>query len=114
MLGDFADVEQAVGAGKDLNKSAELYQANHLAEVGLAHLRHGRQVANHLNGFVGGDFITGGNADLAVVLDVDLHAGLLDDGADHFASGSDDIADLIGGNLHGVDAWRGGRNGGGG
>ena len=35
-----------------------------------------------------------------------LHAGLLDDAADHLAARSDDLADLVGRNGHGVDARR--------
>jgi len=37
--------------------------------------------------------------DGAVVLDVDLRAGLLDDLADHLAARSDDFADLVAGIL---------------
>ena len=112
MLGDLADVQQAVGAGEDFNERAELDQPDHLAEVGLSEFRHSRQIADHLNGSVGGDFITRSNVDLTVVFDVNLHAGLLDDGANHLASGSDDVSNLIGRNLHGVDARRVRRNGG--
>ena len=36
-----------------------------------------------------------GDVDRAVVLDVDLGAGLLDDAADDLAAGSDDVADLV-------------------
>jgi hypothetical protein len=47
MLGDFADVEQAVGAGEDLDEGSELGETNHLAKVGLADLWHGGQVIDH-------------------------------------------------------------------
>ncbi|CUT16300.1 hypothetical protein BF49_7380 [Bradyrhizobium sp.] len=48
--------------------------------------------------------IAGSNLHGAVVLDVDLGAGLLDDLTDHLAAGADHFADLVGGNLEGLDA----------
>ena len=48
--------------------------------------------------------IVRGHVDLAGVFDVDLHAGLLDDAADHLAAGPDQVADLVGRNLQGVDS----------
>ena len=47
---------------------------------------------------------------LPVVFDVDLHAGLLDDAANHLAAGPNHVADLIDWNLQGVDSRREGRN----
>ena len=44
--------------------------------------------------------------DRAVVLDVHLGAGLLDDLADHLAAGADDVADLVLGDRHRLDARR--------
>ena len=46
----------------------------------------------------------GGNLHRAVVLDVDLGAGLLDDLADHLAAGADHFPDLVGRNLEHLDA----------
>jgi hypothetical protein len=42
----------------------------------------------------------------AVVLDVDLDAGALDDAADHLAARADDVADLVDRDLDGDDARR--------
>ena len=39
MLGNFADVQQAIGAGENFDKCAELSQAHHLAQIGLAKRR---------------------------------------------------------------------------
>ena len=47
--------------------------------------------------------------DHAVVVDVDLGAGLRDDFADDLAAGADDFADLVLGDLHRLDARRVGR-----
>ena len=50
--------------------------------------------------------VVGGDLHGAVVLDVDLGAGLLDDLADHLAAGADHFADLVGRDLEGLDARR--------
>ena len=36
LLGDLADVQQPVGAGKNFDEGAEVRQPHHLAEIGLA------------------------------------------------------------------------------
>src|SRR5207249_2662929 len=41
----------------------------------------------------------------AIAFDVDLHARLLDDGANHFAAGPNHVADFIDRNLQSVDSW---------
>jgi hypothetical protein len=48
----------------------------------------------------------GRDLDRAVVLDVDLGAGLFHDLADHLAAGADHFADLVGRDLDGLDARR--------
>ena len=48
--------------------------------------------------------VGGGDLDGAVVVDVDLGARLLDDRADDLAARADDFADLVDGDLHGLDA----------
>src|SRR5712691_10660045 len=52
MLGDFADVQEAVGAGEKLDKGAEFRKAHHFAQVGLADFGAGGDVADHLQGRV--------------------------------------------------------------
>src|ERR1035441_8816196 len=106
VLGDLADVQQAVGAGEDLDESAEIHQPHDLAQVGLAHFGHRGDVADDLERLVGRGFVGGRNMHGAVIVHVDLHAGLLDDAANHLAPWSDDVADLIGRNVDGVDARR--------
>src|ERR1700736_2252538 len=39
MLGNFADVQQTVGAGEHLHERADLRQPHHFAEISLADLR---------------------------------------------------------------------------
>ena len=41
----------------------------------------------------------------AIIFHVDLDAGLLDDAADHLATRSDDVSNLIGRNMQGVNTW---------
>ena len=36
-----------------------------------------------------------GDRDIARVLDIDLHAGLRDDAADHFSTRADNVANLV-------------------
>src|SRR2546429_5024234 len=50
MLGDFADVQKAVGAREKLNESAEFREAHDFAKIGFADFRAGSNVANHLQG----------------------------------------------------------------
>src|ERR1022692_2214362 len=83
VLGDLADVQQAVGAGEDLDESAEIHQPHDLAQVGLAHFGHRGDVADDLERLVGCGFVGGRNMHGAVIVHVDLHAGLLDDAANH-------------------------------
>src|SRR3984893_891237 len=45
VLRDFADMQQTVGAGDDLDERAEIGQPRHSTEVSLAYLGRGGQVA---------------------------------------------------------------------
>ncbi len=104
MLGDFADVQQTVGAGNDLHEGAKLGQANDLAQISLAYFGNGREVVDHLNGFLRGRAIAGSNVDFAGIVHVDLDAGLVDDAANHLAAGANQVADLVRRNVQGVNA----------
>src|SRR5437899_639850 len=88
------DVQQPLDAGKDLDEGAERRGALHHALVHLADL--GR--LDHLGDDVAGPLPAlahGGNGDHAVVVHVDLGAGLLLDAADRLALGADQVADLV-------------------
>ena len=104
VFGDFADVQQAIGAGEDLDKSAEIGEANDFPKIGFSHFGRGRNVADDLQGLTHRRFIARSDVDLAGVLNVDLHTGLLNDSADHLASRADQVANLVYGNLQRVDA----------
>ena len=104
MLGDLGDVQQAVGAGEDLDEGAELSETHDLAEVGLADLGHGGEIADHLDGLGETLGVRGGDVHAAGVVDIDLDAGGVDDAADDLAARTDEIANLVGRDLDGVDA----------
>ena len=106
VFGDLADVQQAVGAGEDLDERAEIHQPHHLAQIGLADFGRGREVGDDLDRLVGRGFVGRSHVHGAVVFHVDLDAGLLDDPANHLAAWSNHVADLIGRNVQGVNSRR--------
>ena len=103
MLGNLADVQQAVGAGEDLDEGAKLRQANHLAQVGLADFGHGGEIADHLQSLLQPFLIARGHVDAAAVVDIDLYAGGFDNAANRLAAWSDQLTDLVGWDLQGVN-----------
>src|SRR6185295_2529684 len=103
---DLADVQQAVRSRHDLDEGAVSLDPPYLAGVGLADLRYLGEVLDHLDGEPGRPLVGRGDDDLAVVLDLDVAAGLLNDRADGLATGSDDIADLLLRDLNGVEPRR--------
>ncbi len=96
-------------AGQNLDESAEVYQPADDAVVDLADLHllgegaHGVHRALHA---LLGD---GGDVDGAVVLDVNLGAGLILNAPDDLAARANDGADLVRIDLDGLDARRVGR-----
>src|ERR1035441_7628147 len=80
MLGDLGDVQQAVGAGEELDKRAEFSQANHLAQINLADLWNGGEVADDLQSLLQALSVARSNVHLAGIVHIDLGAGLLEIG----------------------------------
>ena len=72
-------MDHAVLAGGQLHKGAELEDADHLAVVQAAHLGDEDDGLDHLLGGVAAGGVGGGDVDGAVVLNVDLGAGLVGD-----------------------------------
>ena len=99
VVGQLADVQQAVEAGEDGHEGAELDHLGHLAQVGLANLGGLGEVGDHLHRDL--QLFLGGTGDLAeaVVVDVHFAAAHLDDVADGGAALADDVADLLLGEL---------------
>src|SRR6266446_2276079 len=95
MLGDFADVEKAVGAGEKLDESAELREADDFAKIGLADFRAGGDVTHHRQSGIAAGSAGGEDVHGAVFEDVDLDAGGFDNGADFLAARTDEVANLV-------------------
>ena len=100
----FGDVNEAVFRAEEVYERAELHDLHDFAVVDLAHFRLCRDVHDHLFGFFDLLGIRRGNLDDALVVDVDLRARLFDDTANDLAARSDDFADFVGVDLHGLDA----------
>ena len=99
-------MEQAVCAWHDLDERTEVGDALNLPHVGLVQLRRGGQLLNDRDRLLRRGAVRRRDVHAAVVLDVDLHTGPLDDAADHLAARPDDIADLVHGNADRDDPWR--------
>src|SRR5437879_12646512 len=95
MLGDFADVQKAVGAGEKLDESAKLREADDFAEISFADFGAGSNIADHRKSGVSAGSAGGEDVHRAVFEDVDLDAGGFDDGADFLAARTDEVANLV-------------------
>ncbi len=105
MLCDLGHMEKTVSSGEDLNERPELSDPYDLAEIDLADLRNRRDVADHLNRARQAIRVARCNIDPTRIINVDLDAGRIDDAANDLAARSDEITNLVGGNLDGVNAW---------
>ena len=106
LVGELADVAESVHAGENFDERAEVLDARHLALVDLAGFG---DRGNRADGALGRFHRLEArreDRDLAVVVDVDLGAGRLDDAADVRTAGTDERADLVDGNLHLFDPRR--------
>src|SRR5580704_10393699 len=104
MLSHFADVQQPVGPRNDLNERPEIRQPGDRSQVSLPHLGGSRKIADDLQCLVRRSLIVRSHVDLTGIFDVDLHPGLLDDRANHFATGPNHVANLIHRNLQRVNS----------
>src|SRR5579863_5594949 len=104
MFRHFTDVQQAVGSRKDFNKCPEVCQPRDPSEVGLPDFGPGGEIADHLQGAVGGIFVVRYNVHPTGVFNVNFHAGPLNDAANHLAVGPNHVANLVDRDLQGIDA----------
>src|SRR5258708_20643847 len=109
MLGDFADVQEAVGAGEEFDESAELRETNDFAEIGFADFGAGGNIADHRESGIATSPAGGKDVHGAVFEDVDLDAGGFNDGADFLAAWTDEVANLVLRDLPFEEAGRSGR-----
>src|SRR5690554_4185146 len=103
-FGQLADVDQTVLGAEEVHEGAEIGSLDDGALVDGAHFGFVGDRADPLDGRFDLGAVRGRNLDRAVIVDVDLGAGLLDDLADHLAAGADHFTDLVGRDLHGLDA----------
>ena len=115
-----AYVAQAVGLGCDLDERAEFLDRDDLPGVDAADFDLGGHGLDDVAAFLCGGAVDAGDEDGAVVLDIDLAAGLFLDTLDVLPAGADQLADLFGVDLDGEEARgvlgdfgaRGGQDGG--
>src|SRR6195952_4532844 len=102
--GQFGNMDEAVLGSEEVHESAEVHDLDDLAVIDLADFRLRDDAADPLER--GLDRLAVGGRDLhrAVVLDVDLGAGLFDDLPDHLSARAPHFADLVGRNLDLLDA----------
>src|SRR5690606_24003124 len=106
LVGDLRDVHEAVLARQNRDEGSEVHQANHLALVDPADLDLGGDHLDALFRCTPRSRVDRRDLDRAVVLDVDLGAGLLADRANDRTALADDISNLLGIDLHRDDARR--------
>ena len=103
-FGEFGDVDESVLAGEHFHEGAELGDGNNLAGVNLAHFDLLEHALDHRLGALQTFRLGGVDVDGAIVLDVDLGAGLGLDALDVLAARSNEFADAIRWDLDGNDA----------
>src|SRR5216683_1225227 len=95
VLGDFADVQEAVGAREELDEGAKLREANDFAEIGFTDFGTGSDVADHRERGIAAGSAGGENVHGAVFENVDFDASSFDDRPDLLAARPDEVADFV-------------------
>src|SRR6056297_317866 len=103
---DLADMHQPVTLAEEVHESPEIDDLDDLAVIDLALFRLGHDRPDHVIGLLDRLAVGRRNLDDPLVVDVDLGTRHFDDLADHLAARPDDFTDLVGGDLHGLDARR--------
>src|SRR5687768_14421231 len=97
---------KTVGTRDDFHERAEIGDTRNPAFVNAADLRFLDDLVDDLDRLLRGGVIRRRDVDRAVVLDVDLHTGALDDRANRLTAGADDLADLVRLHFHREDTRR--------
>ena len=105
-VGELGDMDEAVFAGKDLDKRAELEEPDDSAFELVAGAERPGQVFDSLLRRVACRAVYRRDIDRAVLLDVNLRTGIGGDLLDRLAARSDDQADLLGFDVQRDDARR--------
>ena len=101
LVGKFGNVNHTVFAGCKVDGRAELsfvvfHNFGDFAFVHVAHFNVANDVLDDGARFADCGVVAGSDKDCAFVVDVDLHAGVLDDLVDGLSARTDNVADLIG------------------
>ncbi len=88
-------MEHTVLAGGELNECAKVHDAHDFAQIYIPDLDILGDAFDDAACLGSGGFIGRGDVHAAVVLNVDLHAGLGNDLVDHLSAGSNDLANLF-------------------
>ena len=92
-------MDHAVLTRSQLHKRAEVHQTHDFAGKDHAGLDLGHNALDNLNRAVDHRLVGAADIHGTVVVDIDLHAGLLDDLVDHLTLLADHVADLLGINV---------------
>ena len=104
-FGEFRDVDESVLAREHFHECAELGDGNHLAGVNLAHFDFLEHAIDHRLGAIEAFLLGSVDVHGAVVLDVDLGAGLGLDAFDVLAAWSNELANAVCWDFDGNNAW---------
>ena len=96
MLGNFADVQQAVGSGEQLDEGAELRKPHDSAEIGFADFGTRSDLSHHLQGLVASRTAGRENVHRAIFHHINLDTSLLDDRLDLLAARANKVTNLVG------------------
>src|SRR3984893_3757681 len=99
------DVHQTFGTGHDLDERAEGSRALHGSFVGIADYRLRGERLDHLTGPFHRLAANSRDRNQSRVVHGDLGARLFLDAADRLSLGADEVADLLGTDVHRHDAW---------
>src|SRR5271163_4872170 len=100
------NVDEAVLRSEEIDEGAELDRLDHRSVINLADLRLRGDRLDPVDGRLDLRAVARRDLHSAVVLDVDLGPGLFHDLPDDLAARADHLANLVGRDLHGLDARR--------
>ena len=98
-------MQQAVLARQNRHECPEVDDASHRTLVDLTYLGFSRNFLNSRNRGVLGGGIFGVNSHAAVIIDIYFRAGFFDDRTDGRTALANNVADLVGMNIHRHHGW---------
>ena len=102
---DLADMNEAIALAEEIHESTEINDFDNFAFVNLAFFRLSHDGIDHIIGRFDGVLVRTCDLDDAIIIDINLGARGFHDLADHFTARPDHFANLVGWDLHGLNAW---------